>query len=128
MSVNLDHLVIFAYDKRVSANFLAEMLALDPPRVAGSFLAIELSNGVTLDYAEPGVSFPGQHYAFLITEEEFDACLSRLQARGVEYAADPHWRRPGAFNSNDGGRGLYFKAPSGHGMEIITRRYGAGKP
>jgi hypothetical protein len=33
-------------------------------------------------------------------------------------------RNENEINHNDGGRGLYFLDPSGHGMEIITVPYG----
>ncbi len=123
MTIELNHLLIFARDKRESAQFLADILGLAPPWNAGFFLALDVANNVTLHYGEPGVEFTAQHYAFLISEEEFDASLARIRERGIEYAADPHWRQPGAINTNHGGRGVYFLDPSGHGMELITRPY-----
>ncbi|MQA89809.1 MAG: VOC family protein [Gemmatimonas sp.] len=127
MTVELNHLIIFARDKHESARFLTEILGLSPPRTAGIFLAVDLANHVTVQYAEPGIDFPSQHYAFLVSEEEFDASFDRIRARGVEYAADPHWRRPGEINTNHGGRGVYFIDPSGHGLELITSTYD-GRP
>jgi catechol 2,3-dioxygenase-like lactoylglutathione lyase family enzyme len=126
LAIELNHLIVFARDKHESAHFLADILGLAPPWTAGVFLAVDVANHVTLHYAEPGVDFPGQHYAFLISEDEFDASLARIRERGLEYAADPHWRRPGEINTNHGGRGVYFHDPSGHGMELITRPYGSG--
>jgi hypothetical protein len=32
-------------------------------------------------------------------------------------------RRPGEINTEHGGRGVYFKDPAGHGLELITRPY-----
>ncbi|MGK4005036.1 VOC family protein [Sorangium sp. So ce1036] len=126
MNIELNHLIVFAHDKLKSATFLTEILGLPPPQPAGNFLSVELSNRVTLDYAEPRIDFPGQHYAFLVSEAQFDASLSRIRALGVEFAADPLWQRPGEINTNDGGRGVYFRDPSGHGLELITRPYGSG--
>ncbi|WP_462202714.1 VOC family protein, partial [Frankia sp. CcWB3] len=63
-------------------------------------------------------------YTFLIAEEEFDAAFERIQRAGITYYADPHRKHPGEINHHDGGRGLYFLDPAGHGMEIITRPYG----
>ncbi|WP_370450474.1 hypothetical protein [Nocardia otitidiscaviarum] len=37
--------------------------------------------------------------------------------------ADPHFHRPGEINSEHGGRGVYFRAPAGPGIEMITRPY-----
>ena len=44
----------------------------------------------------------------------------------LPYWADPGKHRPDEFNTNDGGRGVYWEDPSGHFLEIITRPYGSG--
>lgn len=91
----------------------------------GPFIPVVLANGVTLDFATiPETSITPQHYAFLISEAEFDAAFGRLRELGIAYYADPHLKLPGEINHNDGGRGVYFPDPSGHGMELITRPYG----
>jgi catechol 2,3-dioxygenase-like lactoylglutathione lyase family enzyme len=126
MSIELNHLLIFARDKAESASFLADILGLPPPAPAGFFLALEVANNVTLHFGQPGVEFTPQHYAFLVSDRDFDASMARIQERGIEYAADPRWQRVGEINTNHGGRGAYFRDPSGHGMEIITRPYGSG--
>jgi catechol 2,3-dioxygenase-like lactoylglutathione lyase family enzyme len=125
MAIELNHLIVFARDKQESAQFLADILGLSPPSPAGYFLALDVANSVTLHFAQPGVEFTPQHYAFLISDEEFDASLARIRERGIEYAADPQWRRVGEINTNHGGRGVYFRDPGGHGMELITRPYGS---
>ena len=65
-----------------------------------------------------------QHYAFLVSEEEFDEIFGRIKERGIPYAADPFGHKPGEINHDDGGRGLYWDAPDGHRLEIITVPYG----
>ena len=125
MSIELNHLIVFARDRNESATFLADILGLAPPRPAGFFLALALANHVTLDYAEIGSEFTPQHYAFLVSDEEFDASFARIRERGLAFTADPHGRRPGEINTNHGGRGVYFLDPSGHGMELLTRPYGS---
>lgn len=78
-----------------------------------------------MDFATiPAESITVQHYAFLLSEEEFDVAFEKIQAAGIAYFADPHGKHPGEINHNDGGRGVYFPDPTGHGMEIITRPYG----
>ena len=47
-------------------------------------------------------------------------------SRGLQHWADPAGQRPGEFNTNDGGRGVYFQDPAGHYLEILTRPYGSG--
>ena len=65
-----------------------------------------------------------QHYAFLVSEHEFDQIWARIKDRGLTFWADPFHRHQGRINTNDGGRGLYWSDPNGHNLEIITRPYG----
>jgi len=67
-----------------------------------------------------------EHYAFLVSETEFDEIFARLKARSVDHYADPRLAQKGEINRHDGGRGCYFKGPEGHVLEIITRPYGSG--
>ncbi|OON82532.1 VOC family protein [Streptomyces tsukubensis] len=128
MSIELNHTIVHAKDNRESAEFLAHILGLEVGTPMGPFIPLETSNGVTLDFANaPAESIVTQHYAFLISEAEFDLSFERIKAAGLTYYADPHGKQPGEINRHDGGRGLYFLDPVGHGMEIITRPYGSGK-
>ncbi|MFI6063124.1 VOC family protein [Streptomyces sp. NPDC051286] len=125
MSVELNHTIIHARDKRESAEFLANILGLEIGGEWGPFIAVPTANGVTLDFATiPAESITRQHYAFLVSEAEFDASYARIKGLGITYWADPHQKHPGEINHNDGGRGIYFLDPAGHAMEIITRPYG----
>ena len=67
-----------------------------------------------------------QHYAFLVSDEEFDQIFGRIRERKLEYWADPFKQRRGEINRNDGGRGVYFDDPDGHLLEVLTRPYGSG--
>ncbi|WP_413755606.1 VOC family protein [Streptomyces sp. MMBL 11-3] len=125
MSVELNHTIVHARDNRESAEFFAGLLGLEITGEWGPFVAVELSNGVTLDFATvPADSITSQHYAFLLSEEEFDAAYAQIGRRGIEHYADPHRKQPGTINRNDGGRGVYFMDPAGHAMELITVPYG----
>lgn len=125
MSVELNHTIIHARDNRESAEFFTDLLGLEITSEWGPFIAVELSNSVTLDFATiPADKITPQHYAFLISEAEFEAAYEKIRARGIEHWADPQQKQPGEFNTNDGGRGVYFLDPSGHPMELITVPYG----
>jgi catechol 2,3-dioxygenase-like lactoylglutathione lyase family enzyme len=87
---------------------------------------VRVDNGVSLDFYEKQGEIARQHYAFLITEPAFDEIFARIRERGIDYWADPGQSRPGEINHDDGGRGVYFKDPNGHLLEIITRPYGSG--
>uniref|UniRef100_A0AAU2W398 VOC family protein n=1 Tax=Streptomyces sp. NBC_00008 TaxID=2903610 RepID=A0AAU2W398_9ACTN len=125
MSVELNHTIVHSRDNRESAEFLAGVLGLEIGREWGPFIPLTTANGVTLDFATvPAESIALQHYAFLVSEAEFDTAYARIRELGAPYFADPHGKHPGEINHNDGGRGIYFTDPAGHGMEIITRPYG----
>jgi extradiol dioxygenase family protein len=124
--VALNHTIVHARDRDASANFMAEILGLAPPRPFGPFLIVDTANGVSLDFIETDEPMLIEHYAFLVSETEFDEIFSRIKARGLDYYADPAARQKGEINRHDGGRGVYFKDPSGHYLEIITRPYGSG--
>lgn len=126
MSVHLNHTIVNVPNKRESATFVAEILGLPAPFSFGAFLVVELGNGVSLDFADDQGPVCSQHYAFLVSEAEFDKIFGRIKQRGLTYWADPARRRDGEYNTNDGGRGVYWEEPGGHFLEIITRPYGSG--
>ncbi|WP_433605721.1 VOC family protein [Dactylosporangium sp. CA-139114] len=127
MPVQLNHTIVAAHDKETSARFLAAMLGVPVRPRFGPFVPVEVSNGVTLDFADVGGRpIASQHYAFLVSESEFDAIFGRIKQAGVAYYADPQHGQPQEINHRDGGRGVYFDDPNGHNLEILTRPYGSG--
>jgi catechol 2,3-dioxygenase-like lactoylglutathione lyase family enzyme len=122
----LNHTIVACRDQERSAAFLAGILGRPTPKRFGPFHVVELDNNVSLDYYESSGAICSQHYAFLITEQEFDAVLARVRASGLTYWADPGRKQANRVNNNDGGRGFYFDDPNGHLMEVITRPYGTG--
>lgn len=126
MAVRLNHTIVAARDKQVSATFLAEILGLPPPVPFGRFLAVRLDNDVTLDFMDTTEKIEPRHFAFLVSEAEFDEIFGRIRQRQLPYWADPRAQRPGEINRQDGGRGVYFADPDGHYLEILTRPYGSG--
>jgi len=126
MPIELNHTIVHARDARASAAFLADLLGRGAPVRFGPFHAVQLDNRVTLDFIQTDEPLTIEHYAFLVSEEEFDQIFGRIQARGLAYWADPAHKQPGAINHRDGGRGVYWNDPDGHYLEIITRPYGGG--
>ncbi|OFX25743.1 MAG: bleomycin resistance protein [Anaeromyxobacter sp. RBG_16_69_14] len=125
MSVQLNHTIVWCHDKQRSAGFLTDLLGLPPATSFGPFLVVELGNGVSLDFHAIDGKVASQHYAFLVSEAEFDQVLGRIRGRDLAHWADPAQQRPGEINHNDGGRGVYFEDHDGHLLEIITRPYGS---
>ena len=127
MGAQLNHTIVHASDQQASARFLADLLGLPEPARFGPFLVVQADNGVSLDVmTDPGPITP-QHYAFLVTEEEFDEIFDRIKQRNLDFWADPFQQQLGQINHNDGGRGVYWSDPDGHSLEIITRPYGSGQ-
>ncbi len=126
MAPQLNHTIVYARDSRASSRFMAEVLGLPEPVTYGPFQEVQAANGVSLDFHDTDEEIASQHYAFLVSEDEFDQIWDRIRARDLTFWADPMASRPGEINTNDGGRGLYFQDPDGHVLEIITRPYGSG--
>jgi catechol 2,3-dioxygenase-like lactoylglutathione lyase family enzyme len=128
VAITLNHTIVWCRDQQASAGFLTDLFGLPQPVHWGPFEIVEVANAVSLDYheVEGDVEIASQHYAFLVTEDEFDAIFGRIIERALEHWADPAKRDAGAINHDDGGRGVYFEDPDGHLLEIITRPYGSG--
>jgi len=120
MTVSLDHTIVPARDREAAARFLAGILGLPVGAETPPFLPVELANGVTLDYMHQPGDIPALHYAFAVDDATFDAALARIRADGVPYYADPMNTRPGELYQDGTVRGLYFRDPSGHNLEILT--------
>jgi catechol 2,3-dioxygenase-like lactoylglutathione lyase family enzyme len=132
MTIDLNHTIVPARDKWVSARFLAGVLGIPTGAPVARFAPVPLSNGVTLDYMDLAdgppdgapraehAFIPG-HYAFLVSDEVLDAALARLTAAGVAYHAQPDGSEPSQLYNSGGGRGFYFRDPDAHLMELFTR-------
>lgn len=127
MGTELNHTIVWCSDQTASAKFLSEMLGRSAPTRFSHFDVVAMDNGVSLDFADAEGPIWPQHYAFLISESDFDAVFGRIKDRGLDYWADPRESRLGEINHNDGGRGVYFRDPDGHRLEVITRPYGSGR-
>ena len=119
MTIELNHTIVPARDPEASAGFLAGILGLpvDPP--VAHFTPVTLANHVTLDYDQHDEP-ESHHYAFLVSDEEFDAAFDRITERGVSFYADPACRQAGQIYRKRGCQGTYFRDPDGHLMEILT--------
>jgi catechol 2,3-dioxygenase-like lactoylglutathione lyase family enzyme len=128
MTIHLDHTIVPAKDKMASARFFADIFGL---RVTpGHFAQVRINESLTFDFgdeAEPwgGPGFDprtGQshHYAFHVSDAEFEAIFGRVTARGLAYGSEPDRHTNGQINTRRGGRGFYFEDLDGHLLEIMT--------
>ena len=125
MPISLNHTIIAAHDKEQTARFLTELLGLPPHKAMGPFAVVQVGE-TSLDFIDTSEEISSRHFAFLVSEREFDQILGRIRDRGLSYWADPYQAEPGRINHWDDGRGVYFEDPNGHLLEAITRPYGSG--
>jgi hypothetical protein len=126
MSIELNHTIVHVKDRWAASREVGEVLGLPAATSYGPFAELTLDNAVSLDFMDSEGEIDGQHYAFLVSEEDFDLILGRLRDAGRQWWADPFKGKPNEINHGDGGRGLYWDGPDGHWLVIITRPYGSG--
>jgi catechol 2,3-dioxygenase-like lactoylglutathione lyase family enzyme len=126
VAIKLNHTIVHSKDKKAAAAFYAEMFGLPKPKRFYDFLDVDTANEVTLAFLDAdGTEIQMQHYAFLVSEKEFDEIFGRVKKRKMKYWADPGQKQESEINRHYGGRGVYFEDPSGHLLEIITKPYGS---
>ncbi|RZU02966.1 VOC family protein [Rivibacter subsaxonicus] len=126
MGVQLNHTIIWCRDKQASAAFLTGLLGLPAAVPFGPMLVVRLDNDVSVDFYENDGEISLQHYAYLVSEAEFDAIFARIRERGLSYWADPAKLQAAEIYRLHGGRGVYFDDPDGHLLEVMTRPYPVG--
>lgn len=124
MSIAFDHTIVVSKDRLASASFFRSLFDLSEAPSWGPFTNVQLSDGTLLQFAEPPVDeIQPQHYAFRVTDDLFDVVVERLSDQQVRYWADPHLTEEGRVNHHHDGRGVYFKDPAGHLIEVLTQPY-----
>ncbi len=121
MAIELNHTIVPARDKVASAKFFARIFGLPfDERAVGYFAPVQVNESLTLDCDDDANRFNVHHYAFKVSEAEFDAIFGRIQAEGIPYGSEPHSRDDMKNNRRGGGRGVYFCDPNGHILELLT--------
>ena len=120
MAITLNHTIVPARDKEASARFFADIFGLEYHGAAGHFAPVQVNAELTLDF-DTADSFEIHHYAFHVGDQEFDAIFKRVQDAGIPWGSDPRSMENRRLNSRQGGRGVYFRDPNGHVLELLTR-------
>jgi catechol 2,3-dioxygenase-like lactoylglutathione lyase family enzyme len=119
MPITLNHTIVPSHDKDGSARFFARIFGLSSPGAQGHFAQVHVNDDLSFDWdTRPG--FESHHYAFLVTDQEFDEIFGRIKSESVRYGSEPNAPANGEINRRRGGRGLYFADPDGHLLEIMT--------
>jgi len=120
MTITLNHTIVPARDKEAAARFFAQIFGLHFEGVGGHFAPVRVNDTLTLDFATATGPITSQHYAFHVSDAEFDAILQRVQAAGLAFGSGPRSLVDGKLNDWNGGRGVYFRDPDGHILELMT--------
>jgi hypothetical protein len=124
MAIHLDHLMVPSRNKVAAAKLLAELLGVPWSATGvGPFAPVYLNDGLTLDFDEWSEPFPRIHYCFRVSQEEFEAILSRIEAAGIAYRSDVHGPADRRINTQHGGSIVYWNEPDGHQWEMLTVSY-----
>lgn len=126
MTIRLDHTIVPCRDKVASAEFFAEIFDLKVK--LGYFAQVQINESLTFDFADDPDhtdspdpdAIQGLHYAFHVSDEEFDGIFDRVKAKGLAYGSGPGNHSDGKLYHRRGGRGFYFEDPNGHLLEVMT--------
>jgi catechol 2,3-dioxygenase-like lactoylglutathione lyase family enzyme len=121
MAITLDHMIVPARDKEESARFYARIFGVPYEGAAGPFAPVRINPTLTLDFDTWAGAFEPLHYAFHVDDAAFDAILARVREAGLPYGSHPWEAENGRLNDWNGGRGVYFRDPSRHLLELLTR-------
>ena len=117
MAIRLDHNIVPAKDKVAAAQFFADIFGLKVK--LGHFAQVQINESLTFDFSDEPAPWH-QHYAFHVSEAEFDAIFGRVKAKGLTYGSGPFNHTDGQLYTRRGGLGFYFEDPNGHLLEVMT--------
>ena len=130
MAVKLNHTIVPAKDKVASAQLFAEIFGLQVKPSQGRFAQVQIDENLTMDFADDehtrGIlhfvpeALENHHYAFLVTDREFDGIFARVKAKPLPYGGGPTTDTDGQVNPRRGGRAIYFRDLDGHLLEVMT--------
>jgi catechol 2,3-dioxygenase-like lactoylglutathione lyase family enzyme len=124
MTIELNHTIVPARDKEAAAQFFSRIFGVPYEPSSGYFAPVRVNDRLTLDFDDDYSSdeqFDVHHYAFHVSDEEFDAIFTRVKKSGLAYGSEPGNPENGKLNNWNGGRGFYFRDPSGHLLGLLTR-------
>lgn len=122
MPITLNHTIVPTHDKEATARFYANLFGFDYVGPFSSFIVVRVNDTLCLDFADRE-RFEPHHYAFKVTETEFDQIFERIKAENIPYGSGPLDSENKEINHNYGGRGVYFRDANRHLLEMLTADY-----
>jgi catechol 2,3-dioxygenase-like lactoylglutathione lyase family enzyme len=119
MAITLNHTIVPARDKESAARQFAQLFGLAYAGVGEHFASVKVNDTLTFLF-DDDANFESHHYAFHVPDADFDAIFRRVQEAGLVYGSAPWSADDGKLNRWGGGRGVYFRVPDGHLLELMT--------
>ena len=120
MTIILNHTIVPARDKLAAARWFATIFGLNfNEQENDHFAPVRVNETLTLLF-DQDTSFDSHHYAFHVSDDEFESIFERIKKAGLSYGSAPRSLDNGKLNDWNGGRGVYFKDPNGHVLELMT--------
>lgn len=88
MSITLNHTIVPSFDKVESAKFYSRVFGFEYVGAFSHFIVVRVNDTLCLDF-DNETQFESHHYAFKVSEREFDDIFARLLAEKFRTAAAP---------------------------------------
>ncbi len=119
MGITLNHTIVPARGKEAAARLFARVFGLTYDGPDEYFAPVKVNDTLTFLF-DQDADFESHHYAFHVSDPEFDAIFDRVREAGLVYGSAPWSADDGKLNSWGGGKGVYFRTPDGHLLELMT--------
>ena len=114
MSIELNHTIVHVKDRWAAARAVGDVLGLPEAGAYGPFAELKLDNDASLDFMDTEGEIHGQHYAFLVSEDEFDLIWVDCGTAAASGGRTPK-RQPHEINHEDVAAASIGRAPMGTG-------------
>ena len=122
MEITLNHTIVPSYDKVKSTEFYARIFGFKYIGKFARFIVIRVNKTLCLDFSNSD-KFEPHHYAFKVSEQDFDTIFERLNTENIIHGSGPYNPDDMKINHDNDGRGVYFRDANGHLLEILTTDY-----
>jgi len=119
MAIILNHTIVPARDKVAAAREFAQLFGLADAGSGEHFAPVKINDSLTFLFDDDS-EFQSHHYAFHVSDAEFDAIFARVKEAGLAYGSAPWSAEDGKLNHWGGGKGVYFRTADRHLLELMT--------
>ena len=103
MAITLNHTIVPARDKEAAAREFARLFGLSYASPGEHFAPVKINDSLTFLFDEDR-DFGSHHYAFHVSDTEFDAIIGRVQEAGLAHGSTPWSAEDGKLNQPLGWR------------------------